>query len=450
METMLLTSRKAPKSPVYETVSDSVADPVVNYLSYINDRQYERNLKERGLSQTNPLPDRGHTFTLQKKVLSGTLPSGTYLYQPHSYDGPSSISFSNVIPDARTSTGLSANIGIGAPSDSTAQLEAFGQRAFSRAAPKSSQFNLTRFAGELREGLPSMSFAAVNSLGKLISVLGHPAVARSNRKAGEVLKKLPSDVGGDTLNVMFGAVPLVSDVINLTRALVSLTEGLMSTDSFDRPVHRSYKEPAIITNTGPTTYESGNIYLPGGGQIAPASLFGISSPPTTTSFLGDLRVRTTYSKVTEVNRWFDGAFTRFLPSGYDGSRFLDRAHLLLQTDLDPKTLWNLTPWSWLVDWFVDVSTFLSAHQLGVDSLLFAHYAYAMEHTMVVETLEWELLPPSGYYTAVLTRSPRGVAYCRTDTKRRIRASPFGFQAGRTTGLSPYQSTVLGALALTKL
>lgn len=408
-------------------IPDSEADPVTNYLSYINEQQYIRNLADRGLSQKNPLPDRGHTFELRSTLTEGGTIGGYMAQQQYPWDGLVASDIRNLFPAVSVD---GRHIGTPPPAVGTAELEAFAQRSFSRAAPKSAKFNVTRFVGELREGIPSFTSHTYKALAGPTSALDLVGIT-----------KLASGIGKDTLNSIFGWTPLIGDVTKFVSAMVDITTGLMSTDSFDRPQHRSYKEPQTIRSVDSVFGSFRKL------NIITAGSFGNTYGGTQTFAGFDGHYRT--SSRTEQRRWFEGAFTRFLPSGYDGSRFLDRASLLLNTDLTPLTLWQLSPWSWLVDWYVDVSTFLSAHEVGVDNLLFAHYAYAMEETVTRDYLDWDIKPDPSYARATWTGPTRGGVVITTTTKRRIRASPFGFQVGRLSPLSGYQSTVLGALALTK-
>jgi hypothetical protein len=148
--------------------------------------------------------------------------------------------------------------------------------------------------------------------------------------------------------------------------------------------------------------------------------------------------------------WFEGAFTKFLPLGFNPSSYLDRASVLLDVDVDAETIWKLTPWTWLSDWVVDVSSTIAANQAASDKSTISHYAYAMEETHAYVFLDWSIAPNTA--TSVWTPSgpTKGSFVTETTWKRRIRANPFGFVPGGPSGLNPFRTAVLAALGLSRL
>jgi hypothetical protein len=144
--------------------------------------------------------------------------------------------------------------------------------------------------------------------------------------------------------------------------------------------------------------------------------------------------------------WFRGAFTYHLPSGYDSRKKLDKIHLyadkILGLDLSPETFWNLTPWSWAVDWFSNTGDVISNVQSFAKDGLVLRYGYIMEHS--VHKITYTL---GKSYVAYNTVSPGDVSFV-TETKKRIPASPFGF--GLTySALSAQQKAIMAALGLSR-
>jgi hypothetical protein len=115
---------------------------------------------------------------------------------------------------------------------------------------------------------------------------------------------------------------------------------------------------------------------------------------------------------------------------------------LLGTRVNPEVVWNLTPWSWVVDWFVDLGQIMSnASRLSEDGLVL-RYGYLMSHT-VDEDLR----------TAVNARFSGGdispvTTIARRETKERVKATPFGFGLN-TLDFTAKQWAILYALGLTK-
>jgi hypothetical protein len=141
-------------------------------------------------------------------------------------------------------------------------------------------------------------------------------------------------------------------------------------------------------------------------------------------------------------------FTYHLPSGYDSRNKMDRAHLasklVFGLDITPQTLWEMTPWSWAIDWVTnagDVLSNLSAYKTYGQVL---RYGYVMEKTINKST--WIYTPGPALYQ---DRRPVVQNVVKvTETKQRRKANPFGF--GVTwEGLSPLQALIAAALGITK-
>jgi hypothetical protein len=123
--------------------------------------------------------------------------------------------------------------------------------------------------------------------------------------------------------------------------------------------------------------------------------------------------------------------------------FEQLANKLLGTRITPAVLWELTPWSWLIDWFVDVQSAITAAGLQLDDGVLMRWAYLMRETRlkVSSTVNADGLfvyGPNGPITAT-------THYVK---KERVRGTPFGF------GLNPASFTggqwaILAALAISK-
>jgi hypothetical protein len=149
---------------------------------------------------------------------------------------------------------------------------------------------------------------------------------------------------------------------------------------------------------------------------------------------------------TEYRQWFSGAFTYYLPIGYESRNALARvaaeASTLLGLSLTPDVLWELTPWSWAVDWFSNAGDVIHNISRFADHGLVMRYGYMMEHSICKDTY---ILERSGLAGNV----PVAPLTLVTETKQRRPANPFGF--GLTwEGLSSFQAAILAALGITRL
>jgi hypothetical protein len=125
--------------------------------------------------------------------------------------------------------------------------------------------------------------------------------------------------------------------------------------------------------------------------------------------------------------------------------------VLLNPKITPSTLWELAPWSWLVDWNLRIGDTIRANELNANDLLIMHYGYAMEHTVYTTNMSWRATGPlTGTNPSFSGVPTRGGYFATTEYKRRIRANPYGFRTGGTGNLTGGQTAILGALGLTKL
>jgi len=143
--------------------------------------------------------------------------------------------------------------------------------------------------------------------------------------------------------------------------------------------------------------------------------------------------------------WFSGEFVyRYPPvDALLVRRMRAYARSILGVSLSPDTLWNITPWTWLADWFGNAGDILANVSAISEDDLVMRYGYLMQevkreishvHNGVVPT--WGTVPRtiSGTTTYVV--------------KSRIGASPYGF--GMTwDDLSPRQFAILAALGITR-
>jgi hypothetical protein len=120
-------------------------------------------------------------------------------------------------------------------------------------------------------------------------------------------------------------------------------------------------------------------------------------------------------------------------------RLADR---LLGITPTPDRIWELTPWSWFVDWFTNTGDILSNVRAFLLDGLVMQYGYMMKEVKVTRVISLD---------GGTTSSGSSVSCSSTiehTVQQRREANPFGF--GLTwDGLSPYQISILGALGLTR-
>lgn len=297
---------------------------------------------------------------------------------------------------------------------SVSELMAHGTVAIERCKPTNSTAELAVSLAEVyREGIPDL-----------------PGV-QTWRKRSEALRKNGS---GEYLNLVFGWLPLVQEVKNVSYAAQRQDE-LWNQYLKDagKTIRRSYEFPVVRSQT-PIATSSMSVPYPAMGYAAVGGQSGTRT-----------RTRHVYQR-----RWFDGAFSYYIPGreleGPWGS-LVDaayKARAVYGATLDPEVLWNLAPWSWAADWFVNAGSLISnVSDMAIDGLVM-RYGYMMEHTIVAD----ELRVTGGVLKNGDRLPPRSV-YQVTETKQRIAASPYGF--GLTwEGFSPRQLSILAALGFSRV
>lgn len=233
-------------------------------------------------------------------------------------------------------------------------------------------------------------------------------------------------LGGEYLNLEFGWKPFIGAITEIAQSVSDSEEILqqLARDS-GRNVRRGLSFPADIS----TTYSDDTLRL-----VGPESAL--------TAQRGRSNTRTVLHRT-----WFSGCYTYHYDPGSlsEASRIATQARLLLGLKIDPEVLYNLAPWSWLVDWFVNLGPVIhNLSAFGQDGLVL-RYGYLMHHHMRRDTYNHRgvSLPKGGNFPvgdATYTFS--------LESKRRIRATPYGF--GLTfSSFSTRQLAILGALGITQ-
>lgn len=337
-------------------------------------------------------------------------------------------------------------------------LADFGRQAMARVAPGRPPIDAFRAAGELFSALPRLPGAALSTF------VGSSLYTGRNRPPGfknigigiekaDTTRRINSairDVRGTTrsgssefLNYIFGLNPTITDLIQIGFGLATLSSSLLQLQrDHGRGVRRSYSSPVASRSVSFANSElGGNILTAGktgtlnasGGNFEPFQ--GVTDPRTTT-----------LSMLRQERTWFKGSFTYFLPSpkGFEGRVDGYLAELDKVVNLDPtaRNLWELLPWSWLVDWFIDVKSMLDIADVAHDDSLVMNYGYAMRTQTCTALLQTQVTsgPLKGLVVSSTSRFTR---------KERIRANPYGFTLGNSSDWNPMRWAILAALGLSR-
>jgi hypothetical protein len=349
--------------------------------------------------------DAGGEFETTKHEYTGTRLEGRIQRQTglfsYSYNGPVFAYSSSVGPgDTMWPT---------PPSDLQRQMEGKGATAIARTIPTNPVAHTAQFLGELREGLPTLP--------------------------GKHLKRHKFTGAADEfLNVEFGALPLVSDVQDIWRAAEAADKRIsqLERDS-GRLVRRRYVFPLERTVGAEEVVKNP---WPGSPALRTGSTGAYDA------ITGKLvRVRTTESRM-----WFSGAYTYLYPKGDNALEKTRRAAANLRStfglDLTPELFWELTPWSWAVDWVSNIGDVMTnMSRLSRDNLVL-RWGYMMCTWKCTDTYTLTGQSFAGIGSPALTQS------FTTIVKKRIKASPYGFALDLGT-FSDTQWAILAALGISR-
>lgn len=244
------------------------------------------------------------------------------------------------------------------------------------------------------------------------------------------------DLGGSYLNYQFGWKPFINDLVKFYRSMQKVER----TIKFIRKNNNKWlRRGGTIKNTTTTTTSSLGYSL-----LKPTLVSnfydGVGSP----SIRPTIRVNRIVEHV-----WFRARMKYYIPDlsvdkceSVISSRLLRRIYGL---ELTPALLWELTPWSWLVDWFGNVGDVLAVLSSQSYDNLTAKYAYVMRrYETESEYTTQQPIATSGGIVVVNHSSKRLLS-----TKQRAEClSPYGFNLG-WEDLSSYQLSILTALGLSR-
>ena len=354
--------------------------------------------------------DNGHPFKTEKYEIKPQL-RGEWLVKYGTtvdrYIGDSSITevgFASMYPSASL-----------APDQS--QREADGRRAIGMTAPTAPEAALGQFLVELREKLPQL-------------------VGTSITKHGINSKTL----GDENLNVQFGILPTKSDLQEIANSVLNANKivNQLKRDSEQHVRRRvTLNESSVFQKVANSTL---NFSLPRRNLSDVTSLF-VSSWGT----------RDTYD-IIRHRSWFSGAYTYHLTEANDFisniQAYAEKANHLLGLELTPELIWEVTPWSWLFDWFADFGNFVHNVTAFSEDNLVLRYGYMMHETHADRVRTLTGMVPMNYGKGPGLAPQSLSLFASYSCKQRTRSTPYGFGVNLSS-LSPRRWAILGSLGLTK-
>jgi hypothetical protein len=242
------------------------------------------------------------------------------------------------------------------------------------------------------------------------------------------------DIGHDYLNVEFGWKPFLNDMRDAFNSIITVEKRLkqLARDN-GKPIRR--RASKVIENT--TYSESG--YNPPVLSACPSRLAAVPGSGSST-----------WTRRKDVR--FTARFRYWIPTtGPEAS--IERAYRALQVLgalPTPKLVWDLMPWSWLIDWFSNIGDVIENVSTNAADNLVCEYGFMTSRTRISsEQFGKAMLGLGGATVSPLNATiyDLSVSYS-SDYKNRSGCNPFGFGA-TWNSLSARQNLILAALGLAR-
>lgn len=325
---------------------------------------------------------------------------------------------------------------------------------WSRTRPGNPEASLAQFIAELRD-FPSIPGSLIGR--KLVKRVGSRSY---NKRRSSFYKDWVSgpvesiplklqhriglfrSLGEEYLNHVFGWAPFVRDLQKLYVLSQTIDNRIKQ---IARDNGRGIRRKATVSNDQEvSTSVRTNAFGPFYGCIY--------APPSWAPSGGS-----TWTTVTKTERksWFSARYRYYIPDVGSGGWIPKARRALYGGNITPSTVWELTPWSWLTDWFVNVGEVLSNFSENAVENLVADYAFCMIHSRTTTTNSstgsWSRRytdPALGFYNNVPAGSHNLSSTYVTESKVRVLGSPYGLGV-KFSDLTPRQLGVLAALGISK-
>jgi hypothetical protein len=299
---------------------------------------------------------------------------------------------------------------------SPSRAESYGATGWKRFRPGNPTAGLGVFLGELRD-LPRMLKGTAKFFRDTWKALG------GNRSGFG-----PKNVANHWLNTQFGWLPFISDLRKFYR----------TTRSLDARIKR------IRSNNGQWCKVGGTVASDQQSDIISSSATLTAHLPAMLSYYYSDASSTgsrVMTRVTSSKAWFEGSFRYYIPD-IETVEWERRAVVeLFGLFPNPALIWELLPWSWLVDWGSNTGDVIANLTTGYTDNLAAKYAYVMKGTEILGRCESTL--------RLWDRTLHDEWLFPLSWKERTGANPFGF--GLTDNmLSVRQWSILSALGISRL
>lgn len=293
---------------------------------------------------------------------------------------------------------------------------------------------------------------------QLLKFVGEQKDAPSIFKAANYLPRNPKEAAGAFLNYVFGVKPTVSDVMTLANTAYD-SELIM----------RKYiaHEKQALRRNGKFEHSSSsdegyrNVAVTPFGYKHSFGFAGVSGtvrgngPLAATNGIR-LFTRLHVSSSSSVSTRAFGTWEYFIPKPAELEDRLggyrQKAEVLLGGSLSEGDIYELTPWSWLADWFLDIGGLIRYQESVRDNNLVAVRCGTSTYSQKILTANvsegrLEGTSTSGNYRPISFVATGTSALWRSTRHTRNAASPYSI--GPTWPLAGQQAAILAALGISQ-
>lgn len=295
-------------------------------------------------------------------------------------------------------------------------LDSVAGEGYNRYSPVKPRVDLGQTIAEMRE-IPRMLYNSAKTYAKLW------------RSSGGYRSKFgPKTVADEWLNTQFGWRPFLSTIYKTFTTVSNL-------DTYIKRL-RKY---------------NGKWEKRGGRLCNISDRQALTPSGVSLKIIYDSRfsIKPTYKLQRNIKHkaWFQAEYKYWIPELNSPRCPWRTIRHMFGLDITPALVWELIPWSWLIDWFVNVGNILESADEQRFGQLVSRDGYAMATTELADDLEYEI-HYSGIYKGLIKRQI-GVTSFPLIRKKRIKATPFGFGV-HSTDLSPWKVSILAALGISKM
>jgi len=398
---------------------------------------------ERTWDQTNPGPPYrtgGRFLNLRVVVPSLVIQGiGTYTSRPGFFQDNRSWEYKGGFTNPRfqgtdpVSSLQYEGVGIGGPYSESLlpSLAAYSPQVYNKLRPKLEKAGIARAIGEMRD-TPRMLQSTARSFSQTWQAMG-------GRRSPPFMA--PKGAAEDFLNYQFGWKPFVKDIVQILEVYLDAQKHIdRITVENNRWVKRKWTFLEPITTSSRVNWGAGYAVSPN-TQILDSMCNLIKAPDGS-----DVRAFWEIHKEVTQNVWSEGNFIYYRKefdsehSRYNSAWSTMARHMMIYgARVNPTTLYQLTPWSWLVDWFANVGDQIQVAQDWALDGIVAQDMYLMHRQTTTYTLKQTI----GFWNGTKTFEWKRMFA----TKQRVVSSnPYGFNV--TWGdLNPTQWAILGAIGL---